>query len=254
MTYKLLFRGKGFPNAAKAEDRMDAKQIMAALHEFNEIDVPKENMQAIMKNWPCELHTGKAARRADEVPSCTCEDYVQRTEMHYQSNNLRAYEAFYYELLVEKHAFEQFTVRVFMMTFEEKKQKLIKMQADLRDYLAKLQGNVHIKKILGCILSLGNVLNAGNKTLEQADGFDMMTVLSFCKKRDNNQDNALYQICVQVHQEDNDFCNIEKELSVLSDYDKFKPEDIKQNIAKLLDECNTQINNSSKFQGPLGET
>ena len=70
------------------------------------------------------------------------------------------------------------------------------MQKDLRDYLTKLQDNVYIKKILGGILSLGNLLNAGTKTHEQADGFDMATVGTFCKKQDNNKCSALYQICV----------------------------------------------------------
>ena len=49
---------------------------------------------------------------------------------------------------------------------EEKKENLIKMQVGLTDYLTKLQDNVYIKKILGGILSLGNVLNAGSKTTQ----------------------------------------------------------------------------------------
>jgi hypothetical protein len=78
-------------------------------------------MEQIMKNWPCEVHTNKAARKSDEAPTCTCDDFIQRTQIHYESDNLRGYEAFYYELLVEKCAFEQFMVRVFMMNFDAKK-------------------------------------------------------------------------------------------------------------------------------------
>lgn len=251
MTYKILFRQKGFQNAEREEDRMNAKQILKALQAFNEMDVPKENMERIMNNWPCEVHNGKSAKKTDEVPICTCDNFVQRTRMHYQQNNLREYEAFYYELMVEKHAFEQFNVRVFMMNFDDKKQQIIEMQTNLRGYLSNLQDNVYIKKILGGILSLGNILNAGNKSLEQADGFDMLTVLSFCKKKDNNKDSALYQICVQVHQEDNDFKCIEQELNMISKYEHFKPEEIKQNSKKLINECNKQSTNMSKFQGEL---
>ena len=83
-----------------------------------------------------------------------------------------------------------------MLSFEEKKENLIEMQVGLTDYLTKLQDNVYIKKILGGILSLGNVLNAGSKAIQQADGFDMAIVSTFCKKQDNNKCSALYQICV----------------------------------------------------------
>jgi len=70
------------------------------------------------------------------------------------------------------------------------------MQVGLTDYLTKLEDNVYIKKILGGILSLGNVLNAGSKNTEQADGFDMTIINTFCKKQDNKKCSALYQICV----------------------------------------------------------
>ena len=63
--------------------------------------------------------------------------------------------------------------------------------------MVSLRDNMYIKMLLGEILTLGNILNARNDTLGQADGFRLSSTLpAFCKKKDNNKDSALYQLCI----------------------------------------------------------
>lgn len=79
-----------------------------------------------------------------------------------------------------------------MMNFEKTKNDLVESCQEFDRIREAIVGNVHVKKLLSCILTLGNILNAKDSKLNRADGFDLKFLTLFASKKDGHK-NSVYR-------------------------------------------------------------
>ena len=68
-----------------------------------------------------------------------------------------------------------------------------------------IKNDKYLKMILQNLLTIGNLLNAGNTKKGQADGFDLGTLDLAFSKKDNNKKSLIVTIIHQIMKEDEKF-------------------------------------------------
>mmetsp|Transcript_22658 Transcript_22658/g.21827 ORF Transcript_22658/g.21827 Transcript_22658/m.21827 type:complete len:183 (+) Transcript_22658:1774-2322(+) len=86
----------------------------------------------------------------------------------------------------------------------EKRQQIINSQKNFEQGFEELKNSQYFNKILGYILSIGNILNGGTNK-GQADGFYLEALSKASTMRDMNNKSILQLICEKMKQEDENF-------------------------------------------------
>lgn len=77
---------------------------------------------------------------------------------------------------------------------------LKKNLTDFDELLTNLNNNKWIKLILGSVVSVGNILNAGKVKLNRADGFTSEFFNTLLGKVDSNKKSIFLSILLQIYQ------------------------------------------------------
>ena len=134
---------------------------------------------------------------------------------------------------------QRLSVWQFKIEFSEKKNLVLNIHKSFEHAFDEVRNSKYLKKILGFILCLGNILNGGTAK-GQADGFYLEALSKTTTMKDINNRTVMQLICEKLKAEDGeDFVNIKNEFKntyfvvaySLKDEDT-KLKDIKGNFVK----------------------
>jgi len=112
---------------------------------------------------------------------------------------------------------------------------------------------MYIMKILAMALSIGNILNGGDKNKGQADGFDMSVLSKLTAIKDNTGQSMLQFICAKIMIENEDMANDIKNLIISFNTKKTDTEVAKQKAVELksmIDDANAAKKQVESFHEP----
>ncbi|GAV02215.1 hypothetical protein RvY_12809 [Ramazzottius varieornatus] len=163
--------------------RLDAEAIKQALYDGNTGTL-----------------TAEIVNRLDEMKATSEELTSIRNIIRQNSNDVLDTPE---RLLLDLASITHFESRVACLkvlhSFEERLSILSTPIVALQEVLERLSTSESVKRIFGIILSYGNYMNGGNRTREQADGFqiDLLTSLKNCKSK--NQQVTLLHLVIQTY-------------------------------------------------------
>lgn len=103
-----------------------------------------------------------------------------------------------------KSLFDRLNIWIWKIEWQDKLDRADDFHDDMHKIYCIIQENEHFHKMLGYILAVGNVLNAGSNK-GQADGFDL-PVLGKCHTfKDIHGASVLHYVCKKMKDEDPTF-------------------------------------------------
>ncbi len=120
-------------------------------------------------------------------------------------------EEYFLSILESKNIKQRLLVWQFRTDFPEKKESIIKTLDHFEKAFDELKDSKYFKKMLGFILSIGNILNGGTNK-GQADGFYLEALSKTTTLRDVNNKTILHFICEKMKQEDEEFVEFKRDF------------------------------------------
>ena len=105
-----------------------------------------------------------------------------------------------------------------------------------------------LRKVLSYTLTVGNILNGGNPSKGQADGFTLDAIAKLATLKDYNNKPLLQTIAIKIKNEDEDFGNIKREFEVCEEAIKISLSETKAAVDKLLKETDINVKKSEQIK------
>ena len=118
------------------------------------------------------------------------------------------------------------------MKFESQIRNITSQLETVATALMKIKTNKRFHIILGCILKVGNCMNAGNKNRGRADGFHLDALSKTMSIKDGDGVSILQMCCTLLHQKDPEFINFKSEFEESYDSIKCVIGDLQKDAAK----------------------
>ena len=158
------------------------------------------------------------------------------------------------EILINLHKINLSKVKlqiwVFMFDYEENYETITSAILSLKMACSEISNNIHLKKLISYILSIGNILNSST-VKGQADGFSLDVLSKISSIKDKNQKTLTQYICLKLKKEDETFENFKKSFLNVFEAAKISYQENNSNLNKLKKEVKDQISNLNKLSQNL---
>jgi hypothetical protein len=128
------------------------------------------------------------------------------------------------------------------MKFETILSGLSKQQDINMDGFKVLMKNDYLKYIIGCLLKIGNCMNAGNKTRGQADGFEIDAITKGFSIKDSDGKSIMQNIIIKLLEKDETFREFKDEFSPCIAAMKCKVDEVNSEVNKCKGQLDSNIN------------
>ena len=161
------------------------------------------------------------------------EDYAQNQDAEWEKAES------YFIALGQKPKFHQrVKVWLFKLNFDKNMKDLTFQQNTILEAFQVIIESPKLRKLFGAVLRFGNLMNAGNKSRGQADGFDLNDLKSTGTLKDPDGRSILQIICKTLYEEDNEFIKFKSDFKAVYDSVKLSTEDLQKKTDSLRTENN----------------
>ena len=161
------------------------------------------------------------------------EEYAQNKDAEWEKAES------YFIALGQKPKFHQrVKVWLFKLNFDKNMKDLTLQQNTILEAFQVIIESPKLRKLFGAVLRFGNLMNAGNKSRGQADGFDLNDLKSTGTLKDPDGRSILQIICKTLYEEDNEFIKFKSDFKAVYDSVKLSTEDLQKKTDSLRTENN----------------
>ena len=201
--------------------------FLSAVDNLNDKTVSMDNLQALIRNWPADEYDG-LLQEAQENP----EEKWDKSE------------TFFVKLGTKKKFDVRIKLWLFKLQFQGKLDIINGQQDIVLKAFSQLADSEYIHSILGSILKIGNVMNAGNKARGQADGFELDGISKANSLKTVDGESMMKVICNKMFEKDEKFAEFRSNFEQVFQAVKCVVGDLQKEADKVKKEL---VSQSSAF-------
>ncbi|XP_053384577.1 formin-like [Mercenaria mercenaria] len=207
--------------------RIEMSEIEHAILTFDTSQLPEEKLRQIYEI------------RGDNDELKKIKDHMKK----HPDTPLDKPDQFLYDLSLIPDYAERIFCFIFREAFQESISVIETKMTNLRMTCQSLMSSIHVKRILGLVLALGNYMNGGSKSRGQADGFgiDILPKLKDVKSKDNSTSLLHYTVQQYIKKFERQDAGTDKVKFPLPD-----PSDLTQGCQVCFDELDKELRRIKK--------
>lgn len=207
--------------------RLEMSDIEHAILTFDTSQLGEEKLRQIYEN------------RGDNDEMKKIKEHIKK----HPDTPLDKPDQFLYDLSLIPDYAERIFCFIFREAFQDSVSVIETKMTNLRMTCQSLMTSIHVKRILGLVLGLGNYMNGGSKSRGQADGFgiDILPKLKDVKSKDNSTSLLHYLVQQYIKKFEHQDAGTEKVKFPLPD-----PSDLTQGCQVCFDELEKELRRIKK--------
>ncbi|XP_026476221.1 protein cappuccino-like [Ctenocephalides felis] len=214
-----------------------SRQVVTKKAPVKKVEKPKKNVAVKI------LDSKRSQNRATPEELSMIKEHVSKNK----EEPLDKPEQFLYDLSEIQCFAERISCFMFQVEFEDSVATLSNTLSNLKSLCEIMLNGKELKQVFGIILKLGNVMNGGNRTRGQADGFglEILAKLKDVKSKDNQI--TLLHFIVETYMDESKEEAWNVALPIPNTWDVSRAAEVDfENLAKVIDQLKVKLDACTK--------